>query len=543
MIKKARKGFFLCFYGNIFATVRFAFLIIKIDIMKMKRILLFAAVICVFAACSKETPSVHDISLSVSEPAGEDLGDRDFSVYVVAKKSSSGENLSSDRLYDGILAENNGGTLLFPETPAYDAGRPYCDFYVFSPYKENLVPAGVPSAEIRVEQDQSEGLAESDVLFGKTVNFIRRENDPHVELGHLFSRLDFVIETSNPVGAFDWVTMKNVLLGGVYDAEDCYFSPSPFTGDVKSCGQFVLSDDGLLRGVSVIVPPQELAAGDFATIMIGGEEHSLKLDQNLVLEAGKVAEISFSVTAELNPELRVDVSVRDWENETMDFTSGKLLPPGNTVTDIDGNEYPVVKIGSQYWMGSNLRTTKLNDGTDIYRVESLDEWPVTDKEAYTVYELDFENNPDRWGLLYNRMCVEYEKLCPEGWHVPTTTDWDMLGMSQGGVPDEASCIANVTEDLKSTDGWLGCPGTNETGFDGYPVGYLFSYISGYNGDTPVYFSGFAYNGETAGWWSTSGYWSESVFFRAFVYHSYDMQRYSVPSLNAFPVRCVSDYVE
>lgn len=509
----------------------------------MKRILSFVAAVLVFAACSKETPSVQDVSLYVSEESGSDLEGRDFSVYVVAKKSSSSENLSS-RLYDGVFAGYNGGMLQFSENLAYDFGKPYCDFYVFAPYKENILPGGSSLAEIAVEPDQAAGPEGSDVLFGKTLNFIRKDEDPRVVLSHLFSRLDFVVETSNPAGAFDEVTMKNVVMGGSFDVKECNFILSSTVGDVKSYGDFGLSGDGLLRGVSVILPPQKIASGDFATIMVGGEEHGIRLDNALELEPGKSYEVGISITAELNPELRVgDITVRDWESDTLDFSSDKLVPPGNTVTDIEGNEYPVVKIGGQYWMGANLRTTKLNDGTDIYKVENLGEWPVTDKAAYTVYNLDFEGNPDRWGLLYNHFCIEYEKLCPEGWHVPTTTDWDMLGMSQGGTPDEASCFADVTEGLKSTDGWSGFPGTNATGFDGYPVGYLFSYVQSWDGDTPIYYSGFGYNNETAGWWSTSGYWNESLFFRAFVSYSYDMERFSVPSFNAFPVRCVADYTE
>ena len=37
-----------------------------------------------------------------------------------------------------------------------------------------------------------------------------------------------------------------------------------------------------------------------------------------------------------------------------------------TITDIDGNEYEIVQIGTQVWMAENLRTTSYKNGESIF---------------------------------------------------------------------------------------------------------------------------------------------------------------------------------
>lgn len=83
----------------------------------------------------------------------------------------------------------------------------------------------------------------------------------------------------------------------------------------------------------------------------------------------------------------------------------------STVTDIDGNVYSTVTIGTQVWLGENLKTTTYNDGSDILNSPST-------AGSYLIYG----NNPDNkdtYGALYNWYAVNTGKLCPTGWHVPT----------------------------------------------------------------------------------------------------------------------------
>ena len=46
----------------------------------------------------------------------------------------------------------------------------------------------------------------------------------------------------------------------------------------------------------------------------------------------------------------------------------------NTVTDFDGNVYPIVTIGKQVWIAENLKVTHYRDGTRIPNVANNKVW-------------------------------------------------------------------------------------------------------------------------------------------------------------------------
>ena len=55
------------------------------------------------------------------------------------------------------------------------------------------------------------------------------------------------------------------------------------------------------------------------------------------------------------------------------------------VTDVDGNNYPTVKIGTQVWMASNFACTKYRDGTPITNITNDAAWAALTTEAYCWY--------------------------------------------------------------------------------------------------------------------------------------------------------------
>jgi uncharacterized protein (TIGR02145 family) len=151
-------------------------------------------------------------------------------------------------------------------------------------------------------------------------------------------------------------------------------------------------------------------------------------------------------------------------------------PPPVTMKDIDGNEYPTVKIGNQTWTTVNLKTTRYTDGVVI--ATDLDDatWTVSTTGACTSYGNTTENNVT-YGKLYNWYAINTGKLVPTGWHVPSSAEWETLttylATDAGGKMKANSAlwvIPSVGAD--NTSGFTGLPGgyRNNTGVYG-SVGY------------------------------------------------------------------------
>ena len=165
-------------------------------------------------------------------------------------------------------------------------------------------------------------------------------------------------------------------------------------------------------------------------------------------------------------------------------------PPTATVTDIDGNVYNTVTIGTQVWMVENLKTTRFNDGSAIQLVSDDTVWSNLTSPGYCWYDNDEATNKDPFGALYNWYTVNSGKLCPAGWHLPTDDEWDIIVNYLDG-----DTIAGGKMKETGTTLWNSpnTGATNSSGFTGLPGGFC-----NFNGN----FYSIGFNGS---WWSTTEY--------------------------------------
>jgi uncharacterized protein (TIGR02145 family) len=193
-----------------------------------------------------------------------------------------------------------------------------------------------------------------------------------------------------------------------------------------------------------------------------------------------------------------------------------------TVSDIEGNIYKTIQIGTQNWMAENLRTIKYNDGNSIPNVTDNDIWYGFESAAYCWYNNDGAIHKDIYGALYNYYTVNTSKLCPTGWHVPSDEEWTTLTTYLGGVN-----VAGGKLKETGTTHWNSpnSGATNESGFTALPGGSRYIGI-GLFSDYEV----------RSSWWSATLPFLRLIWFDQI---TLDRLTFGSPSYG-FSVRCVQD---
>ncbi len=198
-----------------------------------------------------------------------------------------------------------------------------------------------------------------------------------------------------------------------------------------------------------------------------------------------------------------------------------------TVSDIDGNIYSMVAIGTQVWMRENLKTTKFNNG-DLIGTTTPANLNVSG-ETNPVYQWannGEESNVDLYGRLYTWYTVtDARKLCPTGWHVPSREEWTTLVDNLGGAGIAGGKIKEsgiIHWDSPNTDA------SNESGFTALPGGLRWA-----NGT-------FWHMGGGGYLWSTSQYSPDEAWYMYLFNNSTAVLEVFISKKNAYSVRCLKD---
>ncbi|MEI6090299.1 MAG: FISUMP domain-containing protein [bacterium] len=188
-----------------------------------------------------------------------------------------------------------------------------------------------------------------------------------------------------------------------------------------------------------------------------------------------------------------------------------------------------LQICNQVWMCANLDVITYRDGTPIPEVTDRSVWAYLTTGAWCYYNNDPELGAI-YGKLYNWYAVNDPRgLAPEGWHIPTDSEWSELSNCLGGESIAGGKLKSKGT-IENGDGLWYSPNlsaSNESKFSALPGGYLLNI-------------GFYMIGNLGNWWSATENDAKNALVRRLGNTSPSLNRGNYQKLNGLSVRCVKD---
>lgn len=164
-----------------------------------------------------------------------------------------------------------------------------------------------------------------------------------------------------------------------------------------------------------------------------------------------------------------------------------------------GYDYRLVEIGGKCWFAENLRSENYRDGSAIPGNLNSSAWSDASNGATAIFDEGGSDDASKvaaYGRLYNWFAAtDGRGLCPSGWHVPSTEEFESLEAAFG-MTDFTGSWRGTTEGLKmkSATCW---DGSNDLGFAAVPAGKRGS--SGYfDGDGTDFGSAYFWTSTSSG---------------------------------------------
>lgn len=135
-----------------------------------------------------------------------------------------------------------------------------------------------------------------------------------------------------------------------------------------------------------------------------------------------------------------------------------------------------VKVGNQIWSNRNFDASTFRNGDEIPEAKNAAEWKeycTSNKPAFVYLNFDPKNGK-KYGKLYNlHAVVDSRGLAPEGWHVPSKSEFETLIDFLGGKREAGKKIKGISAAWNVPDKKYGdyCGnGTNSSGLNFLPGG-------------------------------------------------------------------------
>lgn len=203
----------------------------------------------------------------------------------------------------------------------------------------------------------------------------------------------------------------------------------------------------------------------------------------------------------------------------------------DTVSDIDGNTYNTVQIGSQCWLKENFKATKNPEGVSITRY-CYDNDP-------TICETD--GGLYNWNTAMSNSTEEgAQGICPNGWHVPKDSEWYILE-NYLNYPGDKCVNDRVGSGCSQAGTRLQIEDENSyephSGFDAIKAGLRLVFIS--NDNIPEKYGSYIERNRLAYFWTSSEKSEFSAWHRLLPGWSL-INREAYNKEQAFSIRCLKN---
>jgi uncharacterized protein (TIGR02145 family) len=234
------------------------------------------------------------------------------------------------------------------------------------------------------------------------------------------------------------------------------------------------------------------------------------------------------------------------DNTDTQYCSNGVIKIYGTMTDDNGKSYKTVVIGGKTWMAENLNYDVPDNDTDVCYYNDPDKCDTYGRLYNWATAMALPSKCNSTRSTSNADCaiksLNHQGLCPSGWHIPSSVEWNALFLFVDGKSGIFSLYQSPTagKHLKAQEGWDDC-GPSGSGKDYLCEDtYGFAALPGGSGSSS---GNFSRAGNFGNWWSTKDTetYTQSYAYYRFILNSLpDAASEEAPKISLQSVRCLQN---